>query len=610
MAGRRRSLGAGPARGSWTKEQAEFLGAGARETHRLEVLARLRTRAEDLDGGLATARARVATAGRRAEQVRAERAGYPARLERELDTAHGRVATAQKELERAQTRAAAALDDWKRAAEAAEEAIGELTDQAAQLSVGVTASETDDTLAAVVAYEVALVGLRRAARAVGDAAATRDQAAERAAEAVELLERRESEHRDLRTEAAGLRSRYEELHATVGASVAELQARLSETTAALDRVTAELKAVAKDQLAAAAKQGSLDENVRDLERRRGDTAAARAERIDALRLFADTGLLRVALPELAVPATDLPGEWNLTGVLNLSRGAEQKLTDVDESDDAWARAQQRVSGASTELTAQMSRHGHSAFVEQRGDVLVVRVRYLHDDVDIDRLAGRLADDVADRERLLSAREREILENHLVNEVAGHLHELLLTAEGQLDGMNRELAQRKTSTGMQLRVRWRERGDGPAGLAAARGLMIRSDATWTPEDRSAIGDFLQAQIAKVRQSDPTGGWQEHLENALDYRQWHTFVVDSTTGSGTPLLWSGGRTGSGGRRPGRRRAARGHWRCRSRFSPPPRRTTTRPAPARLVSSCSTRHLPALTTTRVLSHSGCWRPSTSTS
>lgn len=172
----------------------------------------------------------------------------------------------------------------------------------------------------------------------------------------------------------------------------------------------------------------------------------------------------------------------------------------------------------------MSRHGHTSFLDQRGDVVVARVRYLSEEIDVDRLAVRLADDVEQRERLLSAREREILENHLVNEVAGELHELLLSAEAQIDRMNAELADRKTSTGMQLRVRWRERGDGPAGLTAARDLMIRSDATWTPGDRSAIAEFLQARIAEVRQVDPTGGWAEHLEQALDYRQWHTFAIE--------------------------------------------------------------------------------------
>ncbi|NJC23831.1 uncharacterized protein (TIGR02680 family) [Arthrobacter pigmenti] len=516
--------GAGPARGSWSKERAEFLGASAREAHRREVLARLGTRAEGFENELTTAQARGAAADRMAEQVRNERAGYPLRLERELGTVHDRVAAGQQELERAQGKAAAALQSWENAADAASDAVEELTDQGAQLGVGTTVGDTDDALAAVTSYEVALVETRQAVRAVDDAAAAREQAAERAAEAVELRQRRESEHREVRTQAAGLRAKYEALHATVGASVAELQDRLRETTDALVAVAKDLKAIARDQLAAATSHGSLEESVRDLGRRREEAATAREERINALREFAGTGLLRVAMPDLVVPAEDAPEEWNLTAVLSLSRGAEQQLNDVDESADAWGRAQQRVSTASTELTTQMSRHGHTAFVEQRGDVMVVRVRYVHDEVDVDRLADRLAEDVAARERLLSAREREILENHLVNEVAGHLHELLHTAEEQIDRMNRELAERKTSTGMQLRVRWRERGDGPAGLAAARGLMIRSDATWTPEDRSAIGDFLQAQIAEVRQIDPTGGWQEHLEQALDYRQWHTFVVE--------------------------------------------------------------------------------------
>src|SRR5690606_8038018 len=97
---------------------------------------------------------------------------------------------------------------------------------------------------------------------------------------------------------------------------------------------------------------------------------AREAAVGALRSFVDTGLLRVALPEPAVPTTPDGEGWNLTAGLALARTAEQQLTDVDESDDAWSRAQQRVSGAAAGRGNQMSRHGHTAFVEQRGDVLV------------------------------------------------------------------------------------------------------------------------------------------------------------------------------------------------------------------------------------------------
>ncbi|OMH23081.1 TIGR02680 family protein [Tersicoccus phoenicis] len=516
--------GAGPARGSWSKERAEYVGAGARESHRRELLEQLRIRAGELEAERAAARDRVADADRRAARVHDERTGYPLGAERELRSAHAGAANAQRELDRAQGRVTETRAGWERVAEVATQAAAELADQAAQLGVGTTAAAIADVGEAVTTYALAVTEVRSAARAAADAAAAHEQATGRAAEAADLAARRETERRDLRTQAASLRAKYDALHATVGASVAELQSRLAAIVTDLQDAAADLRRISRDQLTAVERRGRSEERARDLERRRAETATAREERTAGLRAFAATGLLRVAMPELSVPSPDAPVEWTVTAAVGLSRDVEQQLQATDDSDDAWGRAQQRVSSASTELQGQMSRHGHTAFLEQRDDVLVARVRYLNEEVDVDRLAGRLATDVADRERLLSAREREILENHLVNEVAGHLHELLHTAEEQITRMNRELAERRTSTGMQLRVQWRERADGPAGLAAARGLMIRSDATWTPGDRAAIGDFLHARITEIREADPTGGWQEHLGQALDYRQWHTFVVE--------------------------------------------------------------------------------------
>jgi uncharacterized protein (TIGR02680 family) len=516
--------GAGPARGSWAKERAEYVGAGARDAHRQQLLTRLRARATELEAERAAIRERIEAVERRAAQVRAERAAYPAVSERAVVSTHERAAAARRELERAEAAVADVRSAWQQASDVAVHAAEELAEQAGELGLGTTSDALEQTSAEISAYAEALIELRTSARALADAGVARDQAVERASEANGIAKLRTSAWQELRSKAAGLRARYDALEATVGASVAELQAKLATVESAIDGIDEELRQIAKQQLDAAAKRGSLAQKVDDLGQRREETAAEREHEVAALRSFASTGLLRVALPELDVPDTGALEEWNVTAALALSRGAEHQLDGTDESDDAWARVQQRVSTASTELTTQMSRHGHTAFLEQHDDVLVARVRYLSEEVDVDRLADRLADDVADRERLLSAREREILENHLVNEVAGHLHELLLAAEGQIDRMNRELAERKTSTGMQLRVRWRERSDGPAGLAQARDLMLRSDATWTAEDRSAIGEFLQAQIAEVRQADPTAGWQEHLEQALDYRQWHSFSVE--------------------------------------------------------------------------------------
>jgi uncharacterized protein YPO0396 len=141
------------------------------------------------------------------------------------------------------------------------------------------------------------------------------------------------------------------------------------------------------------------------------------------------------------------------------------------------------------------------------------------------LVAALDAEVVDRRRLLDEREREILENHLVNEVASTLQELIAEAERQVRQMNAELDERPTSTGMRLRLEWRPREDGPAGLVEARRRLLRqtSDA-WSAADRAAVGGFLQERIADVRARDDTGTWLEHLTTALDYRAWHRFVIE--------------------------------------------------------------------------------------
>lgn len=516
--------GAGPARGSWAKERAAYVGAGAREAHRQELLAALCEERARCESEIEELRAVLAVVAARRAEVVAERGRYPHSAEREVGDAHAQLGHAEQEAASAQAAVSAARIAWEEADAAAEELAAELAEAAADLGLGTTADALEEAMQAVARYDTALVEARAARDVAREAAAAAADALRRAEEAAALLAEREQRARSRRTDASTLRARADRLRETVGASVAELERQLAEVDRQVSEVKAEQTRLGRSINEASGRRGGLAERVSELTVRREEAAAERAERVTALRTFAGTGLLRVALPDLVTPDPTLPEEWGLTVAVGLARSAESSLDAVDESEDAWLRVQQRVSAAHTELAAQMSRRGHTAIMDQRGDVSIARVRYRSEEVDVDRLASRIAEDLAERERLLTAKEREILENHLVNEVAGHLHELLQRAQEQIDQMNRELATRKTSTGMQLRVLWREHSDGPAGLAAARALMLRSDATWTPADRSAIGGFLQARIAEIRQGDPTGSWVEHLESALDYRQWHAFAVE--------------------------------------------------------------------------------------
>src|SRR3954465_8234175 len=111
--------------------------------------------------------------------------------------------------------------------------------------------------------------------------------------------------------------------------------------------------------------------------------------------------------------------------------------------------------------------------------------------------------------LLDARQREILENHLVGTVSGHLRELLQTAEEQVREMNAELDSRPMSTGMKLRFVWQPAEDGPTGMLAARQRLMEPRNDWSSTERQMLGSFLQQQIQAVCSETDGAGWQESL-----------------------------------------------------------------------------------------------------
>ena len=148
--------------------------------------------------------------------------------------------------------------------------------------------------------------------------------------------------------------------------------------------------------------------------------------------FAATGLLRAALPTLEYPMRRSRG-WRRRRAL--ARAVNAELDAVDDGDGPWDRVQRRVS-RSTSCQDAMARPapgrpdpGGGRHRDRRG---VPRPHH-----DLPWLAEALEAEVTQRTRLLSAR-RELLENHLVSEVAGTLQELISEAEAEVRQMNDEL----------------------------------------------------------------------------------------------------------------------------------------------------------------------------
>jgi uncharacterized protein (TIGR02680 family) len=505
--------------GSWRKDSAGFIGEGAREAAR-------RARVARLGGELAETRSRITALSTELDELSARRdtlATEHRRIPRDTDLREAHVQLAgehrrRRELDVEHTSADEVAA--RRRAEAAA-AAGRAAEFASD--VGLPASETElaEVRAAVTGYRLALAELWPAARALLSVR----EAAREAADELEHVRERLAEAAEQTVEARGqadtAAERHRALVETAGAAVDELFRQLEQVKLALGaREHAESAARGRERSALGERgnaQGTRD-RLRD---EIAEAAGARHEAIAVFRAFAATGLLSVALPGLDVP--DPAQEWAANPTVLLARAVNAELDAIDGGDGPWDRVQKKVAEEHKLLSDAMSRHGHSVGLTLREGIIVVDVLFQGRSRDVPGLANALVTETEHRARLLSAREREILENHLLNEVAGTLQELIAAAEDEVREMNAELTSRPTSTGMRLRLVWKPAKDAPDGLERVREKLRQTIDAWSVDDRAAVGRFLQEQIAREHTDNPSSGWTEQLTRALDYRSWHAFTI---------------------------------------------------------------------------------------
>ena len=506
--------------GAWRKPSAEFVGHVAREAARRARLVELRADLAAVEDELAETVVADHALARRRAALAEEVTACPD--DTELRAAHARasaLAAQQTQLDERQARVAETVTS---ATSAAQQAEAEMTAAAADVGLPADSGALAAIRDGLLRYREALVGLWPAVSGFADARRQLREADVDVASAQASLAERTDTASAATTAAEAAKVRHRTLAETVGAAVAELQSRLSDVRAQLQRCEAETKATRARRDEAINERGVADGRRATLHDDLQRATLERAEAAEALRRFAATGLLSVAVPDLAVP--DPSDGWAPNPTVLLAREIERALSDVPDDDETWQRVQRRVDEELKALTDTLGRYGHNASSRLHEDGIVVDVIFQGRSTAVPALVDALAADVRERQRLLGAREREVLENHLVGEVASTLQELISAAEQQVARMNAELSERQTSSGMRLRLRWQPVEDGPDGLPVARERLLRqSSDAWSEDDRAAVGEFLQARIAEVRAQDQAGTWVEHLAEALDYRRWHRFAV---------------------------------------------------------------------------------------
>jgi uncharacterized protein (TIGR02680 family) len=509
----------GPLHGEWGKEHAAYVGHGAREEARRRRLGELARLISESGQRVAAAQAGVASAA--AQQAALDALMDDTPSDSDLRTAHTAVASA-----------AGLLADASRKAE---DAATDVQWAQRDLAQGVTER---DSAAADTGCPPDLPGLRTMAKAVSDyqhaatevASALKLHAArladvatwtgELASAEAELGRWREAA-RLASAKSAQERERLNMLRVTIGASLEELRERLISVLARIAELTSLTKKLDRELRQAMEERAQGQGREQQLGASLADAASRREQAVAELYRFAATGLLASAC-EIEIPDTASP--WAADPAVRLARRVEQLLADIDDGDDAWRRIQEEISGRYRDLAEALTRYGHHAVVSL-GDWFVVAIAFQGTERTPGQLTTLLEEEISYREHMLTARQRQVISEHLINDVASHLQQLISEAESQVAHMNAELRERPTSTGMRLRMRWEVRRDGPDGLAEARARLLRQDSElWSPADREAVSDFLSRQIEAARAEDEHATWAELLGRALDYRSWHRFVIE--------------------------------------------------------------------------------------
>lgn len=515
--------------GAWAKPAAVHIGRVARAAARAQRLAEIRERLAQLADELNTVQGMVEQLAH--ERRRADDEWQRAPVDDALRAAHLSAEAATREAQRAQVRLAEAEDRCRTAEQALKVVRGQLAADAADMRLPERPDALPGVESALDHYRDALGRLMPAAREWRLAEPELLRYRAREAEACADLGHSDERLAAARTDWVEASARLEALLGSVGAKVEDLKRQLADAGQAVRTCEGILKQANMNLHAAGVARGAAEAKATatadDLRQR----SEARALAISGWQQFVASGLLVAAIRGIEVPDPTVP--WTIDPALTLARRAEQALSDLKDDGETWSRVQKQLNEEFAELQHALSALGHQALADMGDWGLVVHIVYQNRPERPDRLSARLAEEIAERGELLTAKEREVLENHLQAEIATEIQRLLQNAEQQCDAINRELHKRPTSTGVRFRLVWQplsEDEGAPAGLELARKRLLATSADlWSADDRSVVGAMLQQCIVAERErTDALGGaggsLHEQLANALDYRRWHRFRVE--------------------------------------------------------------------------------------
>lgn len=516
----------GPLRGRASKPKPQYVGATARADER-------RRRLEEVHEALAQAQQRHDEATRQVEQLEERIADLQDWLR---DTPPVQpLLRAWATLDERRTAATHEEREHLQAQERAQEARRRLAGRRHELRRLAEQHAIPDEEQPLAALEERLRSLASELRQLEAAVPVLRRELGRLQQDLESL-RSEAEHVAALGEAATMaddkasraRAELEELESSVGADVAELRNRLGElesTIAGLERRLADDRTRQRDldqaegraQEAVTVAGDRLAETDHDL--RAAATRFAELSEVPGLMAAAGGADDQIDAAPL-VAARSLDAGDPLPAALLATARALASLGGAEVA-DCFNRVYKAHAEASTGPAAD-----HEPRLLPFGELLALVGRDDGGEHPITVLASRVTAGVERDRGLLTQRERDQFEQHILGELGDAIRRRRLEAEELVTAMNRLLSQVSTSQGIRVRLHWQLRDDVPPEAREAVRLLTEPIGALLPDERAALRDSLHRLIAASRAEQPELSYAEHLTLALDYRRWFSFRIRYT------------------------------------------------------------------------------------
>ncbi|MBT2521823.1 TIGR02680 family protein [Arthrobacter sp. ISL-28] len=514
----------GPTQGRAAKQQAQFIGATARAQERTRRLAVLdaglaeqfaaRDAAERDYSGLSTA---IAELDHWVESVPSGQALLSAW------TRLGERREAEEREERENRSAQAFAHAARTAAANARDALERL---AAEQALPADRGGLEAVEQELRGLDEQLQGSVRQNRSIRGGVALWIEALGEVDIATAALAEEQAAETEARRNASASRAALEALRASVGDSVQELERKIRE--------------VRKSQQAHKATEENATKQVEALIKAFGvaeadsrNAKARLAEHLDErTAIFANLvaigsvpGLFEAAgaTQEDAAVVSGLKGHPPGEPVARQVAAAAEVLAGLSQEDvsTAFTRVWRNYNEAASGPAAD-----HQPVVSEYGPLLAVTGRDEAGDAAVVVLAQRVGASVERDRGLLTDREKQQFEQHILGELGDAIRKCRRDADELVVAMNDQLGHVATSQGIRVKLDWKLRDDVPAEARAAVELLAQPVGALIPEERAKLRDVLHRLIEASRAERPELSYGEHLAAALDYRTWSEFTIRYT------------------------------------------------------------------------------------